>query len=141
MTHGTSTNTITNWNTPSSAMLLMSQTPAVLTASSCLTPSGGGTTTALEFFPDNPIEQGTDVTNISTEHSEPFEGVSAQHSMAGNIEQGMKMTNITTEATKASEGMPTQHSAENSGVVDGDAAGAGTKKPSKMRPGNTLTPR
>lgn len=101
--------------------------------------SGGGTTTA-EFLPDNPIEQGT-VTNISTEPSEPFESVSAQHSMAENIEQGMKTTNITTEATKASEGMPTQHSAKNSGVVDGDAAGAGTKKPSKMRPGNTLTPR
>lgn len=67
--------------------------------------TGGGTAPPPEFLPDNPIEQGMNMTNISAE---------------------------------ASEGAPTQHSmAENSGV-DG---GAGTKKPSKMRPGNTLTPR
>ena len=69
--------------------------------------SGGGTALPPEFLPDNPIEQ------------------------------GMSMTNISAQA-EASEGVPTRHSmAENSGV-DG---GAGTKKPSKMRRGNTLTPR
>jgi hypothetical protein len=124
--------------------------------------SGGGTgrTAPPESLPDNPIEHGMNVTNISAEASvvrmndvstlsigqglqvslDPGSysggGTAPPESLPDNpIEHGMNVTNISAEA---SEGVPTQHSmAENSGV-DG---GASIKKPSKMRPGNTLTPR
>jgi hypothetical protein len=48
------------------------------------------------------------------------------------IEEGMNMMNI------SGEGVATQHSMVKNSGVDG---GVGTKKPSKMRPRNTLTPR
>jgi hypothetical protein len=85
--------------------LSISQAPQVLLDPGSY--SGGGTAPPHEFFPDNPIGRGMNMTNISTQ-AEASEGVPAQHSMA-----------------------------ENNGV-DG---GTGTKKPSKMRPGNSLTPR